>query len=257
MSKQIDQMMDEIKGLKGHVLSVYLNTNPDSEDWKILLKNGLKRTTEYIQASNPEQIKEFQKICKQVDQTIKDNQTSFLNSLACFASSEQLYIYHLQIPVQNDFTWKEVPEIKQLEELIEQFSKNGVILLQRDKVTMISSLLGEMLDEVHYEFDLETEDWKQYKGMGFGSIYASSANHRDKYDRRLKVNQARWYKKIAPTIEKFARKHNWNGAHLAGPAELTKKMQNNLNLNIIGETTRNYSGKSAHAILEKTLLAED
>src|SRR5690625_217746 len=104
MSKQIDQMMDEIKGLKGHVLSVYLNTNPDSEDWKILLKNGLKRTTEYIQASNPEQIKEFQKICKQVDQTIKDNQTSFLNSLACFASSEQLYIYHLQIPVQNDFT---------------------------------------------------------------------------------------------------------------------------------------------------------
>src|SRR5690625_4986324 len=191
MSKQIDQMMDEIKGLKGHVLSVYLNTNPDSEDWKILLKNGLKRTTEYIQASNPEQIKEFKGICKKVDQIIKDNQTSFLNSLVCFATSDQLFMHHLQITVENDFTWQEGSEIHQLENLIEQYSKNGVILLQRDKVTMISSLLGEMLDEVHYTFDLETEDWKQYKGMGFGSIYASSANHRDKYNRRLKENQSR------------------------------------------------------------------
>lgn len=257
MSNEVNQMMKEIKDLKGYVLSVYLNTNPDSEDWKILLKNGLKRTTEYIKASNPEQLKQFQHICKKVDQTIKDNQTAFLNSLVCFASTEQLYIHHLQIPVQNDFTWEEKPETTQLEQLIDQYSKNGVILLQRDKVTMISSLLGEILDEVHYEFDLETEDWKQYKGMAFGNIYASSANHRDKYDRRLKVNQARWYKKIAPTIEQFARNHHWNGAHLAGPAYLTKEMQNNLKLNIIGETTRNYSGKSAHAILKNTLLAED
>src|SRR5690625_2629473 len=154
MSKQIDQMVDEIKGLKGHVLSLYLNTNPESEDWKILLKNGLKRTTEYIQATNPEQVKEFQDICKKVDKTIKDHQTSFLNSLICFASSEQLYMHHLQIPVQNDFIWQDGPALHQLNKLIEQYSKNGVILLQRDKVTMISYSLGEKLDEIHYELDL-------------------------------------------------------------------------------------------------------
>src|SRR5690606_20764485 len=38
-----DQIRKEIEQLEGPVLTFYLNTNPLSEEWKIRLKNGLKR----------------------------------------------------------------------------------------------------------------------------------------------------------------------------------------------------------------------
>src|SRR5690625_5029336 len=242
--------------LDGNVLTVYLNTNPGSEDWKIRLKNGLRKTEEYVAASNPEQVKVFKKICKKVDQTIKDNQTSFTNSLICFASKEHLFIYKLQVPVENDFQWKKDPAVEQLDTLFEKYSKSGVVLLQRDKVTLLTSSLGELIHETHYEFDLEKENWKQYKGIAFGNVYSSSANHRDKFDRRIRENQSRWYKRIAPIIERYARNQKWKDVHLAGPAELTNEMKDQLNLKVTGETTRNYSGKSAHAVLERTVLAQ-
>lgn len=251
----MEQIHEEITKLDGNVLSVYLNTNPRSEDWKIRLKNGLRKMEEYVAASNPEQVKEFKKICKKVDTTIKDNQTSFTNSLICFASAKHLYIYYLQIPVENDFQWKEGPATEQLHHLFEQYSKSGVVLMQRDKITLITSSLGELVHVTHYEFDLEKEDWKQYKGVSIANVYSSSVNHRDKFDRRIRENQTRWYKRIVPSIEKYARTQKWKDVHLAGPAELTNEMKNLLKLNITGETTRNYSGKSAYAILERTVLA--
>ncbi len=251
---KMEQIHDEITHLDGNVLSVYLNTNPGSEDWKIRLKNGLQKMEEYVAASNPEQVKEFKKICKKVSSTIKDNQMSFTNSLICLASTKHLYIYFLQIPVENDFQWREGPATEQLQILFEEFSKSGVVLLQRDKITLITSSLGELVHVTHYEFDLEKEDWKQYKGVAFANVYSSSANHREKFDRRIRENQARWYKRIAPAIERYARSHQWKNVHLAGPAELTKEIKQHLHLNITGETTRNYSGKSAHAVLEKTVL---
>lgn len=255
MTRKTEQIQKELNQLDGNVLTVYLNTNPGSEDWKIRLKNGLRKTEEYVAASNPEQVKEFKKICKKVNTTIKDNQVSFTNSLICFGSAEQLYIYHLQVPVENDFQWQYGPAKKQMEELLDKYSKCGVILLQRDKVTLLTSSLGELIHQTHYELDLEKEDWKQYKGVAFGNVYASSTNHRDKFDRRIRENQARWFRRIAPTIERYADNQKWKDIHLAGPAELTKEMKKQLNLKITGETTRNYSGKSAHAVLERTVLA--
>jgi len=252
----MEQIHKDLQQLEGNVLTVYLNTNPGSEDWKIRLKNGLKKTEEYVAASNPEQVKEFKKICKKVDQTIKDNQMSFTNSLICFASKERFYLHHLQVPIDNDFQWREGPATEQLDTLFNKYSNSGVVLVQRDKVTLLTSLLGELIHETHYQFDLESENWKQYKGLAFGNVYSSSANHRDKFDRRIRENQARWFKQIAPTIERYARNKKWNGIHLAGPAELTNELKQQLNLKVTGETTRNYSGKSAHAVLERTVLAQ-
>lgn len=256
MTKKIRQIHEDMKQMNGSVLSIYLNTNPGTEDWKIRLKNGLKKTAQYIAASNPEQVKQFSKIRNKVSVTIKNSQTSFTNSLICFASTDHLKIYHLQVPVENDFQWNVKPATEQLDSINKHFSKTGVILLQSDKVTLITSSLGELVHETHYELDLERENWKQYKGLAFGNIYASSANHRHKFNRRLKENQSRWYKEIAPTIERHAKQQKWKGVHLAGPADLTNDMKNLLNVDIIGETTRNYSGKSAHAVLDRTILAK-
>src|SRR5699024_5663035 len=173
-------MQQELDALDGHVLSVYLDTNPANEDWKIRLKNGLKKTAEYIQAANHEQTKQFNKIVKKVDQAILDKQRTMTNSLICFATGQQILLYQLQIPVENDFSWQEGPARTQFDELIDTYSRSGVLLVQNDKVTLLTTSLGELIDETHYESDLETEDWKQYRGVSFGNVHTSSAYHRDR-----------------------------------------------------------------------------
>lgn len=257
MENNIEQIQQTINKLEGPVLTIYLNTNPTNENWKIRLKNGLKKTEEYIDASNPEDVKQFAAIRKRVDAQIKDDKTRFMNSLICFATKDEIFTYHFQFRVENDFQWSEKPATEQLDKLFEQYPKSGVILLQRDQISLITSSLGEVVDEIAYEFDLENEDWTQYKGLGFANVYASSANHRDKYDRRIKENQERWFKSIVPIIEKFSRNQEWKLIHLAGPAELTQQMRGLLNVEVTGETTRNYSGKSAQDILNKTVIAID
>lgn len=257
MTKKAKEILEEIEQLDGAVLSIYLNTNPRSEDWKIRLKNGLKKTEEYIAASNPETVNQFSKISKNVQGVVIDNQRKLTNSFVCFATANKVLKYPLQIPVENDFQWGEKPALDQLNSLFEKYSRTGVILLQRSTVTLITSSLGELVSEVSFELDLDTESWKRYKGVAFGSLISSSASHEHKFERRLKEHQTRFYREIVPTIQKYAKSENWNGVHLAGPAELTKMMRELLNLNIIGETTRNYSGKSAHTVLERTILATD
>lgn len=257
MENNIEQIQQSINKLEGPVLTIYLNTNPTNENWKIRLKNGLKKTEEYIDASNPEEVKQFAAISKQVDAQIYDDQTRFMNSLICFATKDEVVTYHFQFRVENDFQWTKEPATQQLDKLFDEYPKSGVVLLQQDKITLITSTLGELLDEVHYEFDLENEDWTQYKGLAYGNLYASGANHREQYDQRLKVNQERWFKSIVPIIEKFARNQEWKFVHLAGPAELTQQMNDLLNIKVTGETTRNYSGKSAQDILNKTVITEE
>jgi len=257
VENNIEQIQQAVEQLEGPVLTIYLNTNPTNENWKIRLKNGLKKTEEYIEVSNPDDVQQFKAIRKRVDAQIKDDQTRFMNSLICFATKDEILTYHFQFRVENDFQWNDTPATTQLEELFEKYPKSGVVLLQRDKITLITSSLGTLMDEVHYEFDLENEDWTQYKGVGFANVYASSANHRDKYDRRIKENQERWFKSIVPIIERVSRNKKWSFVHLAGPAELTQQMRNLLNISVTGETTRNYSGKSAEDILNKTVLATE
>lgn len=254
MTKTIENIQKDFKQLSGPILSIYLNTDPTRSDWKIRLKNGLKKTKEYIEASDPEQLKVFSNISKQVERNIKDQQTSFANSFICFASSDQLFLYLLQVPVENDFQWKEKQADSQLYNLFKQYPKSGVILLQHDKITLITSLLGEVDKETHYLFDLKTNHWKQYKRFSIGYNHSGGSNPRDKYIRRFRENQARWYKSIIPTIEKYSRRERWENVYVAGPAELRKILKNHSSIKVTGETTRNFSGKPAHAILHKTIL---
>ncbi len=257
VENNIEHIQQTIKQLEGPVLTIYLNTNPTNENWKIRLKNGLKKTEEYIDVSNPEDVQQFADIRKRVDAQIKDDQTRFKNSLICFATKDEIVTYHFQFQVENDFQWDEKPATEQLNKLFEQYPKSGVVLLQRDQITLITSTLGEFVDEVSYELDLESRDWKQYKGLGYEGVRASSANHRDKFDQRVKENQERWFKSIVPIIERFSRTQGWSFTHLAGPAELTQQMHDLLNIKVTGETTRNYSGKSAQDILNKTVLVQE
>jgi len=254
MALELKDLRKKISQLDGPVLTIYLETDPNSEDWKIRLKNGIKRISEYVKASQPNEHKPFLAIQKKVETAIFDHQRQLKHGLICFATSDELLLKQTQIPLDNEFHWEKEPVTKQLDNLFEKYPRTGIILVQRDRVALIDTLLAEVMGEAHYEFDLNTEDWRRYKCIAFGAIISSSANHRDKYDRRLKEHQARWFRGLVPIIEKHAKEFAWKNVYLAGPTELTNDMQAHLpRLNIIKVINQNYTGKSAHDIAQDFL----
>lgn len=257
MTTAYKEINEQLKHLQGPVLTIYLNIDPSSEEWKIRLKNGLKRTKEYIQASEPDQLKRFTTISKKVTSVITDEQRNIKQGLICFATSDQLLMKHTQISIKNEFHWKDTPVTEQWDELNQQYPKSGIILLQRDEVSILETVFGNLVGQAHYTFDLKNKHWKQYKGLASGAIISSSANHRDQYDQRLKENQSRWFKNIVPTIQKYAKDGEWEGIHLVGPAELTKVMEQLIHSPILGITNRNYGGKTAPQVIERVLQIND
>lgn len=250
-----DVIRNEINGLEGRVLTFYLNTDPTSEEWKIRLKNGLKRTEEYHKVSNPDEVGTLAKIIKKVNVKVRDMQRNLATSLVCFASKDEVLLYPFHFPVENDFTWRAEAHTEQLEQLFEKFMRTGVILLQANSVTLITSTLGELEDEVHYEIDFSTESWKRYRGLAYGGIISSSANHRHKFERRMRENQARWYRSITPTIRNYAKEKAWKSIYLVGPATLTEGLRKQLNQKITAEINRNLASKSALDVLKRTIFA--
>lgn len=247
----------EISELEGRVLSFYLNTDPTSEEWKIRLKNGLKRTEEYGKASNPDHANSLKKIIKHVQVQVRDMQRNLKRSLLCFASEDQVLLYPFNFPVENDFSWHSKADTAQLEKLFEKYERTGVILLQANSVTLITAALGELEDEVHYEIDFDTESWKRYKGLAFGAIISSSANHRHKFERRMRENQARWYRSIIGTVKKYMKDKAWKSVYLVGPRSLTEGFQKELDTEVTEVINRNLASKSASDVWERIFITSD
>lgn len=250
-----DQIRKEIEQLEGPVLTFYLNTNPVSEEWKIRLKNGLKRMVEYHKASNPEDAQLISNIIKKVNVKVRDMARNLATSLVCFASKDQILLYPFRFPVENDFTWQDKPAIEQLEHLFKKYVRTGVILLQSNGVTLITATLGELEDEVHYEIDFDTENWKQYKGLAYGSVISSGAKNIEKFERRMRENRQRWYKSIVTTIRKYKKEKGWKSIYLIGPRELTSALKEQLNEKITAEINRNYSNRTTLQVLQSTIYA--
>lgn len=250
-----DQIRKEIEQLEGPVLTFYLNTNPLSEEWKIRLKNGLKRIVEYHKASNPEEAKLISDISEKVQVKVRDIARNLATSLVCFATKDNILLYTFRFPVENHFTWNKNPDTEQLEILFEKYVRTGVILLQSNGVTLITATLGELEDEVHYEIDFDTESWKQYKGLAYGSIISSGATHMEKFERRMRENRQRWYRSIVSTIRNYKKEKGWNSIYLIGPSELTGTLKELLNENVTAEINRNYANRTTREVLEGTIYA--
>src|SRR5699024_10104346 len=143
-------------------LSIYLYINPSSEDWRIHLKNGLKNIAEDIKTtSDDDETNLIQHMTEKGNNAIKDNKANLKKSVICFINEEHQFMYNLQLEVENEFQWQNGPAEKQLEELMKSYPKSGIILIQHNQVTLLTTALGELIDETQFTFDLESEDWKQ------------------------------------------------------------------------------------------------
>ncbi|PYZ92374.1 hypothetical protein CR194_16215 [Salipaludibacillus keqinensis] len=241
------------------VLSVYLNTDPTDPDqqkgeWKIRLKNGLKRIQEYLDASgNEEQMKSYKKLKKKVDDEIQSNRTELQKGVIIFASEhDDLWsVHYLQVPVETSFHWENHPVLDQLTDLQKQYPRSGVILPNLDEVKVIDTSLGEINDERTYTFDPGSEEWTFKEGLASGDRTASGASHVDKIQQRFDENLNRFYKKMAGNVEQLKKDREWSEIHLVGDTEMIRSFESSLRTKPAGTVGKNLNNSESTKILDE------
>ncbi|WP_077624909.1 VLRF1 family aeRF1-type release factor [Sediminibacillus massiliensis] len=262
----IDRQLKELDNIElekpNRVFSMYLNTDPSDPEqqggeWKIHLKNGLKNFESYLQESkDKEEFDNFLKVKDKVENFVRDNEQALRKGIVLFASADNSvwFAERIQMRVENQFFWEASPQTDQLKELETQFPKLGIILVQQNQVKVIEAEMGEILETKHYELDLDTEDWKEITtpqktpvSMGKGGKNLGQ----DNFSARLNENQKRWYKSIAPKLDKLAKGNSWNRIYLVGEKEEAKDMEEYMNKDIYKVEGKNMLEHEESKVIEK------
>lgn len=238
------------------VLTIYLNTMRTNSEWKLRLKNGLKKLEQYIEArGNKTELKDYRKLKKQILKEVKDQQLNLQKSIVIFASvdKEIWELHHLQLTVENEFFWEDRPMLEQLEEIQKQFPSRGIIVVQQKEILAIDMSLGEVSDEAYFTLDIEKEDWRKYEGVAATERRASGANHKDRFEERMDVHINRSLKGIAPIIDQLAKAKKWQGIYMVGQPELVEEVKKHIKTGLVKVIPKNLYNQSSHQIVGEVL----
>ncbi|MGY4690569.1 VLRF1 family aeRF1-type release factor [Salibacterium sp. K-3] len=255
-------LADELKTYKQQedetgILTIYLNTDfgdgsQHGGEWKIRLKNGLKRLKEYVETSGTkEEQKAYKKLADKANQHIYDQQMNLQKGFVFMASADGEFHVEkiIQVPVETEFHWETYPVLDQLEEMQAEFPAVGVLLVQKSDVVLIDAALGEIRDEKHFSWEVESEDWRQYKGNASSDRTSSGSTQVDEVQHRFEENRHRWYKNLAPVLDKEVKDRNLHGVYLVGSKESIEDLEEHLNTTIINKIPKNLISKPSHEIL--------
>ncbi|SDK06800.1 VLRF1 family aeRF1-type release factor [Sediminibacillus albus] len=260
--KQLQQLENVHLAKPDRVFSMYLNTDPSDPDqqggeWKIHLKNGLNRFESYLKESGDKaELENFQQVREKVERFVQGNEQAFKKSIVLFASADESvwFAERIQMRVETEFHWEDTPVTDQLNQLKHDFPKSGIILVQQNQVKVIEAELGAILETKHFELDLDTEDWREYTSeqkrpmsMGKGGKDPS----RDTFNARVNANQQRWYKGLAPKLDKLAKDNEWDRIYLVGEKEEAKDMETYMNKDIYKVEGKNMLDHEEAKVIEK------
>ncbi|WP_181349571.1 VLRF1 family aeRF1-type release factor [Thalassobacillus sp. CUG 92003] len=249
LSKEIKKLENIHLEKPQKVFTMYLNTDPSDPEqqageWKIHLKNGLNNFEQYLQDNDSDEKRNWWAAKENVEKFIHENEQNFAKSVVVFASGDESvwFAERFQMPVTTEFYWEETPVLDQLKTMHEKFPKTGIILTQKNEIKVINAELGNLKGTRLYELDLNTEDWKQHTGphkaqpaMGSGGKSSKS----DEYQERFEANRYRWYKSIAPKLDKLAKDNEWENIYIVGDKEEAEDLEDNMNKEITDKVNKN------------------
>ena len=267
MSLTITETIDWLRNVRkegaNKVFTMYLNTdrsdpNQRGGKWKLHFKNGMRNFEKYLkQDKNKDELNHFLKVKKKVTNFIKENEQNFQRGVIIFSSADDdvWFAKCVQMRLKDEFYWQETPAIDQLIMLKERYPKLGVILVQQHQIKVIDSESNRIKHTIIYEMDMDTEAWKIKRGLrrpsaaGTGSLNV----HKNSFESRLAANLQRWYKKIAPQLDKLAKEYQWEQVYMIGDPESTRELAKLMNRPIDGVVQKNMLDHEEMKVLEEVL----
>ncbi|MTW84733.1 hypothetical protein F3157_03545 [Virgibacillus dakarensis] len=240
LREEIRKLENVRKDSTNKVFTMYLNTDPSDPEqqggeWKIHLKNGLRNFEQYLaEDDDKEELKYFQLVQQKVEKYVRVNEQNFRKGIILFATADETvwFAIRVQLRLKTEFFWENAPVIEQFKQLYASFPKSGVILVQQDQVKVVEAEIGDILDTAYYELDIETDHWRQFTGphkadasMGKGSKSLKQDEFQDRYE----ANKQRWYKSIAPKLDKRAKDKGWEEIYIIGESDASQEIRAQMN----------------------------
>ncbi|MFU0792058.1 VLRF1 family aeRF1-type release factor [Virgibacillus proomii] len=233
LNKELKRLAAVHRESPNKVFTMYLNTDPSDPEqqggeWKIQFKNGMRNFEQYLkEADNKEELNCFQQVKQQVEKYIRMNEQQFRRGIILIttADEEVWFAVRVQMRLKTVFFWQETPVLDQLKKLKEQYPKSGIILVQQNKVKLMEAYLNEVEAVKMYEFDLEIDDWREKTTIEPGN----PTLQKDDLYARFEANKQRWYKKIAPKMDKLAADKQWEKVFIVGEPGQAQAFQDQMN----------------------------
>lgn len=266
----MSQLLQKLKSYQlqspDRMLSMYLNTDsrdPDQQggEWKIALKNGLARIEEYLEASSEAEYHRFKKIKDRINQYFQELGKNMPRSIVVFASDDS-QIWHslqLQLPVETSFYWEERAEVRQLENIYNEYPSAGIILIQQNEVKILDTALGEIKKSEHYSFDVQSETWRKKDDERKVQVTTGGAEktpQKDIFREREKDIQKRLYKSLGSKLDKKAADRKWIKIIIAGDKKTAEILAGSMNKTIDKTIQKNLLNENESKVAEELLMKE-
>lgn len=260
--KEIKQLENVQRDGVNKIFTMYLNTDPSDPDqqggkWKINLKNALRNFETYLREDeNEEELKSFQAVREKVKKYIQKKEQDLGRGIILFASAddEVWFAKRVQMKVETAVYWQRTPQLDQLRKLSEAYPTSGIILVQQNKIKVIDTSLNRVQDTSYYELDVDTEDWRVKKGprKATASMGVGEPNvQKDEFKARYNANKQRWYKKIAPRLDKHAKNKEWEKIFVVGVSDASNELVEQMNKPVDEVIQKNMLDKEESKVLQE------
>lgn len=247
----LTHQIEKLKQAKGDkFLTIYLDTDRSKpsqqrDEWKVRLKNGLKKLQEYCSRNGESEVyeKQLNALCKKVRQAIHEKQPEHKKGLVLIASNDgtlwEMQFLHLN--VSNQFHWEDKPQLGQLETLNKKHPRSAIVMGRKDEVRVLEVALGQVVDEFAYKWEIDQDNWRiQQVPTPVGNEERQSAYGKDHIDKKREQVTLKQFKQLCPQLQKEVKKRQCKGVYLVGdPAIMDQLKEAFKPLPIIKEIPKN------------------
>ncbi len=201
------QQLASFKGVGSPVLSLYLNTDLTQqlkEQSRLVLRNLLDSVAETVSDEDRERVERFFDL--EYDWQSR--------SVALFSSAEQQLwrVYPLAVVLESEVHAGDGAYLKPLAELMSQYDRHGVILVDRESARFLLIHMGQITEESEWV----GEDLKRHKQGGFAAA---------RYQRHVDKQAEQNLKLAAEAATRFCKENRCRGIILGGAGDTLAEFQ--------------------------------
>jgi len=210
------------------LLTLYVNTNPADPrnqghppGYLIWLKSRAK----VIGSRAPhEEQRLFHEQVRRVEDFLRQR-PPHERGVVIFAGPNAWEFLPLQVDVEDELHWGP-PSLTQLLWLLDEHQPCGIVLADRSGVRFFRFWLGEIVEQKHEAFQVDTSQWKRKDQMppSHPGVQKTRGSQRDVFEQRIEAQYARFYREAAEHIRRWAEREKLDPIFLAGPNEVVEPL---------------------------------
>jgi peptide chain release factor subunit 1 len=236
------------------VLSVYLDTDQSKAgNLKRRFEGSLKEMLRSIETGLSEnQAKHFSADAERARHFVADLEPRAKGLiLFCDESENFFWTREIHAAVRNKARWSDTPYIVPLLEIVDEYERYGVVLVDRAHARLFTVFIGEIAE--HYDA-LAPASVRRIKSPGTDHLL-SEKRFQSKADTHV-----HWHlKHVAETLDEWVDRYAIDRLLLGGPVEATGELQHLLSKRVRARVVERFSlpvKASAHEVLEEALKVE-